>query len=279
MKNNISILILFILLFNSSLKAQSTSHTVSYFLVDAKCYLEIQNAVPLSKLDFYTHSGGGRFLYSHKVNEKGETSLEVTNNEMPAFCSSNISNYGATVKGTGFVTHFNNCEFHFSKFTHTRINDIIQLEWYARVPEDKIVSFDIMESNDGNNFTVIKTINAHNDNIDHFYHFVVANSKKYAEYKINVNSNNQLKYATPIVSLNTNNQFTIYPTIASNEIFVNNSENIKNRKYIIYNQIGQEIATGIINNNKESIHISHFTKGIYYLHIDNEKDVLRFIKE
>lgn len=279
MKKNIGILIMLIILINNNAIAQSATHTVSYFIVDEKYYLDINNAVPMSMLDFYSHSGGGSYLFSHKANEKGEAKFTLSNTTMPAFCSSNLFINESIAKGTGKVTHFENYEFNFSAFNYSIYSNYSQLKWQAIVPENKNVFFEILASNDGKYFKEINVIQAHNNNIAQFYSYDINGNNKFPMYKINIYAGNQLKYSTHTIFIKRENTFITYPTLASNQIYIQNNENIPDRNYAILNSIGQVITSGIVDINMTSVDISSLAKGSYWIHISNTSDVLQFVKE
>ncbi len=80
-----------------------------------------------------------------------------------------------------------------------------------------------------------------------------------------------------------NTEYLIYPNPTSSMLNVFNKDFIVNEKLLIYNQLGQKIELKYINvdENNISIDVSSLQKGIYYLHLGNEPDVVvkKFIKE
>jgi hypothetical protein len=72
----------------------------------------------------------------------------------------------------------------------------------------------------------------------------------------------------------------IYPNPASDVMFVNLISFEQQTQYQIVDQIGATIATGTMLSNNESIDLSTFSDGVYFIKIVNSKQTLvkRFIK-
>ncbi len=73
------------------------------------------------------------------------------------------------------------------------------------------------------------------------------------------------------------NSIIIYPNPVTNTLKFNSNSNLLNTEFIIYDNNGKNVLKGIIDRENISISIAHFTKGIYYLKIKNNKAV-KFIK-
>jgi hypothetical protein len=74
-------------------------------------------------------------------------------------------------------------------------------------------------------------------------------------------------------SSQTNPPFSIYPNPNDGTFFIKSNLNISNYFYTIYDNNGQSLATGIINNDQQKIIIPNLTMGLYIIKInydDNE---------
>ncbi len=77
---------------------------------------------------------------------------------------------------------------------------------------------------------------------------------------------------TSIVAPTQSLELNVYPTIVTEEFFVEVNEELLNKKtqVSVLNNLGQVIYTSIITNVKERLDTSNFTAGIYYVRINNE---------
>lgn len=279
MKNKLMLLILALSFATINTMAQHNAHSTSFFVINDKAHIEVQGAVPLSSLDFYSNQGGGYLVCSKKVNEQGNTNFEVNQNAMPAFCSSAIQTSSSTIQGTGMVSHFGQYEFNFSNFNHTTLTTKRHFAWHTIVPKGKSVYFEIVKSNDGVHYTLVQTIHANASNEEIEYQYDDSTNEIYTVYKVNVYANNQFKYSTPIVEFNTEYPYTLYPTLATSAIFIENKEHKTDIHYSILNSNGQVVNKGILQPYTNTIQTSSLAAGIYILHIQNEQTALRFVKE
>lgn len=77
-------------------------------------------------------------------------------------------------------------------------------------------------------------------------------------------------------NMNTSDGYLIYPNPASSFVKIE-LPGSKKTSYEIYNLSGKHLTSGLINDEKSSIEISHFPKGLYFLHINNK--VFKLLKE
>lgn len=85
------------------------------------------------------------------------------------------------------------------------------------------------------------------------------------------------KFASEINSFQPLNIYSF--TSRNNNLYIKRTENLLIDSYHIFSIIGQEIATGALKDNLNTIDISALNRGIYFLHIDNSSQVYKFLKE
>ena len=73
-----------------------------------------------------------------------------------------------------------------------------------------------------------------------------------------------------------NTGFVIYPTIASHYITIT-TERPQRVKWVIYNLMGQKMATGELNDPVTTVEVSGFPPGMYFF--QGSKNIIRFIKQ
>jgi len=86
------------------------------------------------------------------------------------------------------------------------------------------------------------------------------------------------------IQSNNNKVFSVYPNPVKDELTISSSKsNIDNLRIYIYTVEGKIIqAQNLVFDNQATINVSHFSKGIYFISIENEKgqrEVLKFVKE
>lgn len=79
------------------------------------------------------------------------------------------------------------------------------------------------------------------------------------------------------VSTNVNPQFSVYPTLANNDIWVK-SDLIKNQNYRILDISGKQVQTGQLHPSN-SLKVSGLKPGLYFLSIDGMESLVKFIKK
>ena len=94
-------------------------------------------------------------------------------------------------------------------------------------------------------------------------------------------NNATLTFASIVLAINTFNSsvFNVYPNPVKDIINLSSDNNISNIK--VYNLIGQEVITKLINSNQSQIDMSNLTSGTYILKIssDNEIKTIKIIKQ
>lgn len=77
------------------------------------------------------------------------------------------------------------------------------------------------------------------------------------------------------------NDLKIYPNPAKEKIIIEIEENLLNDSYIIYDNLGKKISTGVFKSLKTNIDLALFSAGVYFISIDThqEKRVISFTKE
>ncbi len=86
------------------------------------------------------------------------------------------------------------------------------------------------------------------------------------------------RFATPPTSIKAPTQdldLNVYPTVITDEFFVEVNEEILNKKtqISVVNNLGQVIYNNTITNSKERLDASNFPPGIYYVRINNEDGI------
>ncbi len=276
MKNKIIILFAIGLTYNLGLLAQNKKHSLSYFIVDGISNIEVVNCVPKSTIDFYSKPGGGKFMQEKIADEKGMVLFQITNETMPAFCSSRrIAN---NVQGTGAVIHFKEYDFNLSYLEYFLVNNENQITWKCAIPSTKNATFEIWKSIGSGAFQKIATIDGTPNNQINEYSFKEDNNQAEAVYQLRVISDKTQKYVSKNIVFNLENTFELYPTLSVNHIFIENRISREKRSYKILNQSGQYISSGLLNSSLNKLDISNFSVGAYFVQIENQKEILKFIK-
>ncbi|HWY11678.1 MAG TPA: T9SS type A sorting domain-containing protein [Bacteroidia bacterium] len=78
----------------------------------------------------------------------------------------------------------------------------------------------------------------------------------------------------------TNNSILLYPNPANNVIFVKMNNDSKKSSYTVYNNLGQIVLKGNLNNSTNAINISGLAEGIYVIEVIDEKmrSTAKFVK-
>jgi hypothetical protein len=116
-------------------------------------------------------------------------------------------------------------------------------------------------------------------------HSILSDSIYNFQVDSNFNSQNEDRFQVIIFRKNasTVNQFSnkislqVYPNPAENMIYLISSDpNFINKdcSYTIYNELGQNVSQGSLMGAK-TIHIQDFSKGIYFLQLQNKSQIIR----
>jgi hypothetical protein len=81
-------------------------------------------------------------------------------------------------------------------------------------------------------------------------------------------------------TVNTSDQqlesFTVYPTMAQNEIWIKDYSGMRSA-FTMYDQAGKQVRSGIYANG-EALNISSLTPGMYFITLDNNVSTIKFVK-
>ena len=97
--------------------------------------------------------------------------------------------------------------------------------------------------------------------------------------------NNLMEYGTycnenaGVNELSNNHEITLCPNPTNSSFTITSTSKIKEVK--VYNLLGEEMLSSVINNNQSTINISQFTSGIYFAEIKTEQGIVmkKIIKE
>jgi hypothetical protein len=257
---------------------QSKKHNASFYVVDEVSFVEIQDCVPYSSIDFYSKRGGGKYIESKIANENGLVSCNYRNGAMPAFSSSNYNKNENGIAGTGSVIHFESYDFNLSKIDRFALNLENHITWKCITPASKNISFELWKSNDGLQFYKISSVEGiQNDQLNE-YEFKEEKCNAYTVYQLRVFDSKSQKYVSRNLIFDNEIIFTLYPTVSSDCINIKNELSKDLHQYEIYSQSGQCISKGILMSNNHKIDITGLATGNYYVQIANQKDVLKFVK-
>jgi hypothetical protein len=69
------------------------------------------------------------------------------------------------------------------------------------------------------------------------------------------------------VTENTENTFVLYPNPANGNISISNNEPFTNSVFVLYNNLGQIVATQKMENSIQNVSLENISKGIYFYKI------------
>ena len=249
-----------------------TNYKATVFQIDNNCIIDVSDCVPKTKVEFYSTLQGGKLMQSILLNEQGKTRLIVDVNKMPAFVlNTNEKQSNGENIGSRKVQYFMEKEFIVKDLALNTENHQAKLTWNATINDNENISFEIMKSNDGINYFVLKSINATTKEWN-TYSFVDENGTN-ASYKLKVIKNSIEERYLSNALLSKENSILIYPTTTNNR-FTIESKNAQNCNYTICNIVGQKILSGYLQNNQTSLDISSLNNGEYLITVATQDKII-----
>ena len=256
--------------FHPTVKIPDFHHfELSCFQVDDMVYAQIENAQPNSTAQFYSTIHGGKMLSIKKMDNQGNLQTTFAADAVPGFMLNTE---------TKFVQHFNEKEFILNNLQAKKLDNQIELTWAAKTLNDAHISFEILKSLNGGDFTIVNTLIAANTEQMTDYTFDDAYAVN-AIYKIRVVKNNAIyRYTSPEYNTNVIAAFNCYPTLTTDVVHVDATTGIiAVEPYQIINVAGIVVASGNLNMNKNIIDVSQLENGIYFIHTSQFNQ--KFVKE
>jgi|GEM_PF-4181024 len=256
MKNNM--LILGALIITTSCYAQQGSS----FRVEQTTFYEVKSCVPNSDLLFYSKNNGGKMLRRATTDERGYVLVEADKQFTPAFALSDQYKNKKGVAGNRVLTRFDRKEFAIEGIGIAEKAGLVQMSWRADINPDEAITFEVLKSTDGTDYTVAETLPAAGNGMQQYIYS--DNSGTGGLYKIRiVNAMLGPRYTTDVLVVP--DQLKVYPTIASGTINVSVPADYRNAEWHIIDTKGQTMLKGAVSAEAMSINIASFATGSYYL--------------
>ncbi|MBK7884424.1 MAG: T9SS type A sorting domain-containing protein [Chitinophagaceae bacterium] len=205
-------------------------------------------------------------------------------------------NYGLIAATGDYTTTFNTPAFtlaskslfnvlpvKFLQFTAVKNNKNIAVQWQTK-EEQNIIHYDIEKSLDGVTFEKTATLNAKNSILFNSYNHTdehLQNGWNYYRLKI-TDAQHKSAYSKIIkVKIEENDPVIIYPNPVNNELKINLPPSSSVYTINIVNTSGQVVKRVINANSNVTINVESLIKGVYFLRIHNDLQVLtrKFTKQ
>jgi hypothetical protein len=169
-------------------------------------------------------------------------------------------------------------------FSASKKTKAVELNWTVAT-EIGVKSYSIEKSKDGKNFNEVVKLNAtaQQSSIKNYSCTDQTPSTGISYYRLkSLDINNSFKYSKLVpVSFINSTDFKIYPTLVSENLFINAPTKNKEYHIEIYNLTGMLVFNTDINIDNSSVNISNLEKGIYFVKVssETEKYTSRIIKQ
>ncbi|MEY4875618.1 MAG: hypothetical protein RL708_767 [Bacteroidota bacterium] len=237
-------------------------------------YTVIENAKPNTVLEFYSTIHGGKLVANCTTDKLGFAQKVFSAKAVPGFAI----NKPSADSREGFVEHFIEKEFVLEKFEAQRNGNTISLNWNANSSAKNTITFEILKSTDGKNYSVINTQQANSSEGLSTYTFT-ENFNESSSYKLRIIKNNSIaRYTSEPLNADANKSFKVYPTVSSTNIHIDASDNtIEPTPFYIINVSGEILKNGLLDKAQNEVAINEFVAGIYFVQIGTKTQ--KFIKE
>ncbi|MEY2829465.1 MAG: hypothetical protein RIQ33_1323 [Bacteroidota bacterium] len=244
------------------------------FQVGEMVYSVIENAIPNSSLQFYSTIHGGKLIAQCKTDDIGFSQMAFSVKAMPGFTINRLAGNAHD----GFVEHFIEKEFVLESFEAQKNGTTISLNWKANASSKNQITFEILKSTDGKNFTVIHSQLANNSEQVSNYNFTETFNAT-SSYRLRIIKNGKtIRYTTSAINSAINSIYNIYPTLSSTTIHIDSNDDIiEPTPYYIINVSGEILQRGTLDKVKNEVAINELTAGIYIIQIGTVSK--KFIKE
>jgi hypothetical protein len=237
-------------------------------------YTVIENAKPNTSIEYYSTIHGGKLVANCTTDKLGFAQKVFSAKAVPGFAI----NKPTADSREGFVEHFIEKEFVLEKFEALRNGNTISLNWNANASTKNNITFEILKSTDGKNYSVINTQQANSIEAMNTYTFT-ENFNATSSYKLRIIKNNLItRYTSEPLNADANKSFKVYPTISNTSIHVDASDNtIEVTPFYIINVSGEILKNGILDKAQNEVAINELVAGVYFIQIGTKTQ--KFVKE
>lgn len=233
---------------------------VAYYQIDNMVTVETTRAKPNSKVDYYAKYDGGQYQTSNTANEMGVALLTIPENAVPAFSLNDK-----------FVQHLGDREFLIKEIEVKKFGTLNKVSWKGNANPSDHISFVVLRKNDHSDFKEVYKVVPNDQHEVYDFQFVEPFTTD-ATYKIVVIKNDkQERYSARINQFdNQQESFMVYPTMTTNEIHIDFTSKVDDADYSIMSNTGQLLSKGKLNSQQNTIQLSQYPKGIYFLDVNFE---------
>jgi hypothetical protein len=237
-------------------------------------YTVIENAKPNTPIEYYSTIHGGKLVANCITDNSGFVQKVFSVKSVPGFAI----NKSVQNSNQGFVEHFIEKEFVLEKFEAQRNGNTISLNWNANSSVKNTITFEILKSTDGKNYSVINTQQANSSEGLSTYTFT-ENFNVTSCYKLRIIKNNLItRYTSEPLNADANKSFKVYPTVSSTNIHIDASDNtIEPKPFYIINVSGEILKNGILDKAQNEVAINELVAGVYFIQIGTKTQ--KFVKE
>ena len=261
--------------------AQKGVRQIISYEAEGIVYYQLTNFSPLSPIAFYSEKSGGTCLKKDNVDKSGKVEIQGDEKFKPSFVLNEMTKDNNT--GDGTVMFIGDKEFGIDHISIDHKNSNVILSWESEVSDIKAYVFTILRSNDNVTYKPIAILPAKSTKKTTYSYSDLIKTGESVSYKIKISSSkNEATYISNVFSA-TENGFTLYPSLAKENISLIFNNRVDDANYSIISMQGEVVASGKINSDANTIAVNNLVTGNYLLKVEDltRKSIYaaRFIKE
>lgn len=222
-------------------------------------YYRMLHALPQSNVAFYSQHGGGRLLYTQRIDANGTLCYKAEQGK-PAALMFNEAATGNT------VLHFRKKEFTVKNIHAERVQHNKVVRWEAAVAELSSYEMAVLKSTDGRTFKEAAVIEPYSTELT-AYSWTDKDPSAGSSYQLLIRGRqNDLSYLSR--TLYTDEGIAVvYPTKVSDIVHIDISTTQVPGTYKIHNLQGQTVQQGNLATTQNTININDLAAGVYLMNI------------
>lgn len=247
----------------------------SSFQVEKTCFVDLEHARPNSKVNFYSHLNGGKFIKGHIVDENGALNTQFEASEMPSF----VLNEPRTKHEKNRVQYFDEKEFVVKDITLKKEQNGLQLIFDAIADSKQSVSYTVSAVDPSGVENVLHEVYPFESWEHHSFHFDFLPKMN---YKLSFYNQGELRYTQSLYLSDLSEAYIVYPTLVNDYVNIDFLAEFKQGLYHIVNVNGQLIAQGELKSQFNRIELSNLDKGVFLVYVQLNGEELKgakFIKQ
>lgn len=245
------------------------------FQVQQQNYLLLEGYQPNALIECYRTRGGGKQIDKIKLDPDGTGRKIYETTQGPAFVLNRKTS--ENISGTNKVIQLEQKEFTVKNISMDIIAREVNLSWEAQIPAGNNIEFKILRKDKEGDFKVIKTFTGSNGTGFNKYYFSETYQSNTSYVLQVMKDGKKLRYTTgPLGNASTAEWVKVYPTLCSDNLFIDLQSISSNPEYTVNDLSGKLILKAALNEQYNKIDMSKLSPGNYLISVTNNNAHMNF---